>query len=34
MDSAKTSTLEGKATTVYAEGGRGNSKLIAWEGEK
>ena len=34
MDSAKTSTLEGSATTVYATGGRGNSKLIAWEGEK
>lgn len=34
MDSAKTSTLEGSATTVYAEGGRGNAKLIAWEGEK
>lgn len=34
MDSAKTSTLEGSATTVYATGGRGNAKLIAWEGEK
>jgi hypothetical protein len=34
MDSAKTSTLEGSATTVYATGGRGNARLIAWEGEK
>ena len=34
IDSAKTSTLEGAATTVYAQGGRGNSRLIAWEGEK
>ena len=34
IDSAKTSTLEGAATTVYATGGRGNTRLIAWEGEK
>lgn len=34
IDSAKTSTLEGAATTVYAQGGRGNPRLIAWEGEK
>lgn len=34
IDSAKTSTLEGAATSVYATGGRGNSRLIAWEGEK
>lgn len=34
IDSAKTSTIEGAATTVYATGGRGNSRLIAWEGEK
>ena len=34
IDSAKTSTLEGTATTVYAQGGRGNARLIAWEGEK
>ena len=33
MDTAKTSTLEGAATTVYATGGRGNTRLIAWEGE-
>ena len=34
MDTAKTSTLEGAATTVYATGGRGNTRLIAWEGQK
>lgn len=31
LDTAKTSTLEGAATTVYAQGGRGNPRLIAWE---
>ena len=34
IDTAKTSSLEGSATTVYAQGGKGNSKLLAWEGEK
>jgi hypothetical protein len=34
IDSAKTSTLEGASTTVYAQGGRGNSRLMAWEGER
>ena len=34
IDSAKTSTLEGAGTTVYAQGGRGNSRLVSWEGEK
>ena len=34
FDSAKTSTVEGSAPTVYATGGRGNNKLLAWEGEK
>lgn len=34
FDALKTSTLEGAATTVYATGGRGNSRLIAWEGER
>lgn len=34
IDSAKTSNIEGAATTVYATGGKGNSRLIAWEGEK
>lgn len=32
FDSAKTSTVEGSTTTVYARGGRGNPKLVTWEG--
>ena len=34
IDTAKTSTLEGAATSVYATGGRGNPRLITWEGER
>ena len=34
FDSLKTSSMEGAATTVYAQGGKGNSRLIAWEGER
>ena len=34
FDSLKTSSLEGQATTVYAQGGRGNARLVAWEGER
>ena len=34
IDTAKTSTVEGAATSVYATGGPGNTRLIAWEGEK
>lgn len=34
FDSLKTSSMEGAATTVYAQGGRGNARLIAWEGER
>lgn len=34
IESAKTSTIEGAATTVYATGGKGNNRLISWEGEK
>ena len=34
FDSLKTSTMEGAATTVYAQGGRGNTRLAAWEGER
>ena len=34
FDSLKTSTLEQATTTVYAQGGRGNTRLVAWEGEK
>ena len=34
IDTAKTSTMEGSGTTVYAQGGRGNTRLMAWEGER
>lgn len=34
ITTAKTSTLEGAASTVYAQGGKGNPRLIAWEGER
>lgn len=34
FDTLKTSTLEGAATTVYAQGGAGNARLMAWEGER
>jgi hypothetical protein len=34
FDTLKTSSLEGAASTVYAQGGRGNPRLIAWEGER
>lgn len=34
FDSLKTSTLEGASTTVYATGGRGNVRLVGWEGER
>ena len=34
LDTAKTSSMESSATSVYATGGRGNTRLIAWEGEK
>ena len=34
FDTLTTTTLEGAATTVYAQGGRGNARLIAWEGER
>lgn len=34
FDTLKTSSLEGAATTVYAQGGRGNSRRVAWEGER
>jgi len=34
FDTLKTSTTEGTATTVYAQGGAGNPRLIAWEGDK
>lgn len=34
FDTLKTSSLEGSATTVYAQGGRGNSRLMSWDGER
>ena len=34
VDTAKMSTLESASTTVYAQGGQGNSRHMAWEGEK
>lgn len=34
LDTAKTSSLEQAATTVYAQGGRGNPRLVAWQGDK
>ena len=34
IDTAKTSSMEQATTTVYAQGGKGNTRLIAWEGEK
>ena len=34
IDTARTSTLEQATSTVYAQGGKGYNRLIAWEGEK
>ena len=34
FDTLKTSSLEGAVTTVYATGGRGNARLVAWDGER
>ena len=34
FDTLKTSSLEGAATTVYATGGRGNTRLVSWDGER
>ena len=34
FDTLKTSSMEGAANTVYAQGGRGNARLVAWEGER
>ena len=34
FDTLKTSSMEGAATTTYAQGGRGNARLMAWEGER
>lgn len=34
FDTLKATTLEGTSSTVYAQGGRGNSKLVAWESDR
>lgn len=34
FDTLKTSSLEGASTTVYAQGGRGNPRLVAWDGDR
>lgn len=34
IDTATTSSMEQASATVYAQGGRGNARLIAWEGDK
>lgn len=34
IDTATTSSVEQSTTVVYAQGGRGNVRLVSWEGEK
>ena len=34
FDTLRTTSLEGAATTVYAQGGRGNARLMSWDGER
>lgn len=34
IDTATTSSMEQASASVYAQGGRGNARLIAWEGDK
>jgi len=34
FDSLKTSSLESQSNAVYATGGRGNARLVSWEGER
>ncbi len=34
IDTAQTSEMSQESTTVYAQGGKGYNRLIAWEGEK
>lgn len=34
IDSAKMSTLENAVSTVYAQGGKGNPRLLAWDGDR
>jgi hypothetical protein len=34
FETLKTSSLEGAVSTVYAQGGKGNARLLAWDGDK
>ena len=34
IDTATTSSMQQASSSVYAQGGRGNARLIAWEGDK
>ena len=34
IDTATTSSMEQASSSVYAQGGRGNARLIAWQGDK
>ena len=34
FDTLKTSSLEGQSTSVYAQGGAGNPRLVAWDGDR
>ena len=34
FDTLKTSTLEGSGSTVYAQGGHGNARLMSWDGDR
>lgn len=34
IDTAQTSEMSQESTTVYAQGGKGYNRLIAWEGER
>lgn len=34
FDTLKTSAMEGSSTTVYAQGGKGNARLMSWSGER
>ncbi len=34
VNSAKMTTLENAVATVYAQGGRGNPRLLAWDGDR
>ena len=34
FDTLKTSSMESATNTVYAQGGSGNARLVAWEGER